>query len=90
MFLARILGTITATSKHRSLEHVRFLVGRRLEGNGSESGEPMVIVDNLGASHGSVVLVSTDGSAIRERYGNNAPVRLSVMGLVPSANEGLT
>jgi len=72
------------------LNGVTLLVGRRVEGDGSESGEPMVIVDSMGAGHGSLVLVSTDGDGIRALCGNNAPVRLSVMGLVPIGSEDMT
>jgi microcompartment protein CcmK/EutM len=84
MFLARIDGTLTSTAKHRSLDGARFLIGQRLEADGSEVGEPIVIIDTLGVSHGGIALVTTDGDAIRTVHGNNAPARLSVMGLLTS------
>jgi ethanolamine utilization protein EutN len=87
MFLARIDGTLTSTAKHPSLEGARFLIGQRLEADGSCSGGPLVILDRLGAPRGGVVLVSTDGDALRAVHGNNVPARLSVIGLL-SSGEG--
>jgi ethanolamine utilization protein EutN len=84
MFLARIDGTLTSTAKHPSLEGSRFLIGQRLEADGSDSGEPLVLLDTLGARHGSIVLVTTDGDALRAVHGNNVPARNSVIGLVHS------
>jgi len=87
MFLARIDGTITATSKHPSLDGARLLIGQRLEADGADSGEPIVIVDTFGASHGSTVLVTTDGDYLRAVRGNNIAARMSVIGLVHSIQE---
>ena len=56
--------------------------GQRLEADGQASGEPLVIVDALGASRGGVVLVSTDGDIQRKLRGNTCPARLTVVGLV--------
>jgi ethanolamine utilization protein EutN len=82
MFLARIDGTMTSTVKHETLENARLLIGQRLEANGAASGEPLVILDTLGASRGGVVLVSTDGDIQRKLRGNNCPARMTVVGLV--------
>lgn len=91
MFLARIDGTVTSTVKHATLAGVRFLIGQRLEGDGSESGEPLVLVDTLGAGVGSTVLVTTDNEQLRAplgKAGNTTPVRLVIMGLVDSQYRG--
>jgi len=88
MFLARIHGKLTATSKHHSLEGIPLLVGRRLEADGTESGEPLVIVDTQGTHHGAVALITTDGDAVRTLCGDDAPVRLSVIGLVSKSQGG--
>jgi ethanolamine utilization protein EutN len=89
MFLARIDGTLTATLKHETLVGCRLLVAQRLEANGRASGEPIVVIDRLGARHGSTVVVSTDGDVLRKRLGNTTPARLSVVGLVDAvAREG--
>ena len=43
MYLARIDGTLTSTIKHETLGGFRFLIAQRLEGDGSDSGEPQVL-----------------------------------------------
>jgi ethanolamine utilization protein EutN len=82
MYLARIEGTLTAAARHDTLAACRFLLARRLETDGTLSGEPLVVLDRLGARHGSTVLVSTDGDALRRLLGDTTPARLSVVGLV--------
>ncbi len=82
MFLARIEGTVVATAKHPSLDACRFLVARRIERDGSVAEEPNVVVDWLGAARGNTVMVSTDGDIAREKFGNNTPARMVVVGIV--------
>lgn len=86
MFLARIDGTLTSTRKHAALEGVRFLIAQRVEADGSESGEPIVVLDRMGATRGTLALVSTDGSLAREWLGKTVPARLVVVGLVDSVH----
>ncbi len=82
MFLARIQGSVTSTVKHETLADAKLLLGRRLEADGSAIGEPIVIIDTLGAGRGAVVLVTTDGDVIRSAHGDTSPARLSVVGIV--------
>jgi ethanolamine utilization protein EutN len=82
MYLARIDGTLTTAKKHGTLQGVRFLIGQRLEPDGSASGEPLVIIDRLGARRGSMVIVSTDGEIARQWLGNTTPARLMTVGIV--------
>lgn len=82
MYLARIEGTVVAAAKHETLTGCRFLVAQRLEPDGELAKEPIVVVDWLGAANGSIVVVSTDGDIARERFGNNTPARLTVIGIV--------
>jgi len=82
MFLARIDGTLTASRKDHRLHGVRFLIGQRLNSDGRTAGEPLVILDRMGAGRGSLVLVSTDGTIARDWLGNGVPARLVVVGIV--------
>ena len=82
MYLARIDGTLTATVRHQSLECCRWLIGQRLEADGRTSGEPLVILDRIGANRGNMVVVSTDGDIARKWLGNTTPARLVVVGIV--------
>jgi ethanolamine utilization protein EutN len=85
MFLARIDGTLTASRKDHRLAGVRFLIGQRLEPDGSPFGEPLVLLDRLGAGRGSTVLVSSDGTIARDWLGTGVPARLVVVGIVDRA-----
>jgi len=84
MFLAQIRGTAVAAVKHPTLEGCRFLIAQRLEADGSLAAEPVVVVDWIGATNGSTVLVSTDGDIARARLGNTKPARMVVIGIVDS------
>ena len=82
MFLARIDGTLTSTVKHETLEGCRFLIGQRLDAGGAAVGEPLVLIDTLGAARGTTVMVTTDNETLRARVGKTTPARMVVVGLV--------
>ena len=82
MFLARIDGTLTSTVKHETLEGCRFLIGQRLDADGGAIGEPLVLIDTLGAARGTTVMVTTDNETLRTRIGKTTPARMVVVGLV--------
>jgi ethanolamine utilization protein EutN len=86
MYLARIDGTLTSTTRHETLEGCQLLIGRRLDARGRAADEPVVLLDRLGARRGSTVVVSTDGAAVRRRLGNTTPARLQVVGIVDRVN----
>jgi ethanolamine utilization protein EutN len=83
MFIARIDGSITSTIKHKSLQGFRLLIGQRLEADGKEVGEPIVMIDTLGAGIGTPVIVSSDGDLARKMANDNStPSRMVVVGIV--------
>jgi ethanolamine utilization protein EutN len=79
---------MTTTVKHETLQACRFLIGQRLDADLAPSGEPIVILDRMGARRGSNVIVSTDGDIARKWLGNNAPARLIVVGIVDEVYRG--
>jgi ethanolamine utilization protein EutN len=86
MYLARIEGTVVATVKHSTMEGCRFLLARRLESDGTPAEEPQIVLDWIGASRGSLVMVSTDGDIARVKLGNTTPARLVVAGMVDNVS----
>jgi ethanolamine utilization protein EutN len=83
LFLARIDGWVTSTVKHRSLGDMRLLIGQRIGEDDEAIGEPMVLLDTLGARLGSRVVVTSDGDLARELLKDNrTPSRMVVLGLV--------
>jgi ethanolamine utilization protein EutN len=83
LFLARVDGSVTSTVKHRSLGDWRLLIGQRIATDGSEVGEPMVLVDPVGARLGTRVVVTSDGDLARQLLKDNrTPSRMVVLGIV--------
>ena len=83
MFVARVDGSITSTVKHKSLRGQRLLIGQRMDADGREVGEPLVLIDDLGAGLGTQVLVTTDGDLARQKLADNTtPSRMMVVGII--------
>jgi len=83
MQLARVLGQITATIKHPSLNGKRMLVAQPLDAGGEPESDPVMVVDRLGAGIGQVVVIDSDGRGARDYIGDaKTPVRWVVMGIV--------
>jgi ethanolamine utilization protein EutN len=54
-----------------------------LEVDGKEVGEPLVMIDTLGAGIGTPVIVSSDGDLARKLTNDNStPSRMVVVGIV--------
>jgi ethanolamine utilization protein EutN len=88
LFLARIDGWVTSTVKHASLGEQRLSIGQRIASDGSDVGEPMVLVDPVGARLGSRVLVTSDGDLARQLLKDNrTPSRMVVLGIVDEVHQ---
>ena len=83
MFLGRVLGNATATVKHPSMEGWTLLLVKALQADGRAiEGDPILVVDSLGAGRGELVMITSDGIGARELLHNqNSPVRWSVLGI---------
>jgi ethanolamine utilization protein EutN len=84
MQLARIIGTATATVKHRSLDGSRMLVVQPLMADRrSPDGDPQIAIDTVAAGIGDTVVITSDGRLLREILKSDAtPVRWSTIALV--------
>jgi ethanolamine utilization protein EutN len=83
MQVGKVIGTATATVKHRSMEGWKLLVVQPYMVDGiTPDGDPQLAVDALGAGKGETVILSSDGKGTRELLGDDTtPVRWSVMGI---------
>ena len=83
MLLARVVGTATATVRHRSLAGWKLLVVQPLAADErSPDGDPLLAIDAQGAGRGDVVMISSDGRGTREMVGDETtPIRWSVLGI---------
>lgn len=83
MLRARVVGHAVATTKHRSLIGWRLLVVQPVAADGVQpDGEPLLVLDHLGAAVGSWVMISNDGQGARELVGDaRSPARWFVLGI---------
>jgi ethanolamine utilization protein EutN len=83
MQLGLVVGHATSTIKHPSLTGQRLLIVQMLTPDETPDGEPVLVIDHLGAGPGGKVIATTDAVQVREMVGTrNSPIRWSVMGLV--------
>lgn len=85
MQLAKVVGRATATVKHESLAGWRMLLVQPLDSRGSSDGDPQLAIDNLGCRKNDTVMLTTDGTAVRDIVGKeNTPIRWAVIGIADS------
>ncbi len=86
MYTGRVVGCATATVKHPSMEGAKLLLVMALRGDGrSIEGDPILVVDTLGAGIGEKVMITSDGIGTRQLLGSDtSPVRWSVLGIPDS------
>ncbi|HTU24371.1 MAG TPA: EutN/CcmL family microcompartment protein [Pirellulales bacterium] len=83
MQVGLVVGTATATFKHRSMQGTKLLVVQFYGADGrTVDGEPIIAVDWLGAGRGDHVLLTSDGRSTRALLKDETtPVRWAVMGI---------
>jgi len=81
--IARVIGTLVSTQKHRALVGAKLLIVQPLTADGTARGTPLLAIDSVGAGVGERVLVVIEGraagDALRKRA---APVDAAVVGIV--------
>jgi ethanolamine utilization protein EutN len=83
MYFGRVMGYAHATVKHPSMEGWKLLLVMALQADGrTVEGDPILVIDSLGAGKGEMVMVSSDGIGTRELIGDpTSPARWSVLGI---------
>jgi ethanolamine utilization protein EutN len=83
MLKARVVGHAVATVKHPSLRGWRLALVQPVAADLRQpDGEPLLVIDHLGAACGAWVVVSNDGQGARELVGDpRSPVRWFVLGI---------
>ncbi len=83
MQIARVVGTLVATQKHRKLEGAKLLLVQPLTLGNRPRGVPLLAVDSVGAGVGEQVLVVLEGRAAGEALRRRAaPVDAAIIGIV--------
>jgi microcompartment protein CcmK/EutM len=83
MQIARVIGTVVATQKHRTFEGAKLLLVQPLNLDDTPRGAPLLAVDGVGAGVDEQVLVVLEGRAAGEALGRKAaPVDAAIIGIV--------
>ncbi len=83
MQIARVIGTLVSTQKHRTFEGAKLLLVQPLNMDDSPRGATLLAVDGVGAGVHEKVLVVLEGRAAGEALGRKAaPVDAAIVGIV--------
>jgi ethanolamine utilization protein EutN len=87
MQLARVVGTVVATQKHRAFEGAKLLLVQPVGLDDTPRGATLLAVDSVGAGVTERVLIVLEGRAAGEALGRKgAPVDAAVIGIVDSVD----
>ena len=83
MQIARVVGTLVATQKHRTFEGAKLLLVQPLNLDDTPRGVALLAIDSVGAGVHEKVLVVLEGRAAGEALGKKAvPVDAAIIGIV--------
>jgi microcompartment protein CcmK/EutM len=84
MILAKVIGNVVSSSKHRDYEGFKLLVIQPVDHTGTPKGKSLLAVDAVQAGIGDTVLVIDEGGSGRAILGapDNRTVRTVVTGIV--------
>ena len=85
MQIARVIGTVVATQKHRKFEGAKLLLVQPLNTDDTPRGAALLAVDGVGAGVDEKVLIVLEGRAAGEALGRKAaPVDAAIIGIIDS------
>ena len=80
-----VLGSVTTTIKHPSLNGRKLMVVQVLNSKGEPDGNPEIVPDFSGAGKGDRVVISWDGIYMTEVYNDPiVPARAWIVGIIDS------
>jgi ethanolamine utilization protein EutN len=83
MQIARVVGTVVATQKNRTLHGAKLLLVQPLTLDDQPRGTTLLAVDSVGAGIGEKVLVVIEGRAAGDALGRKAAaVDAAIVGIV--------
>jgi ethanolamine utilization protein EutN len=83
MQIARVIGTLVSTQKHRKLEGAKLLIVQPLTLDDKPRGTAVLTIDSVGAGIGEKVLVVLEGRAAGEALRRKAaPVDAAIIGII--------
>jgi ethanolamine utilization protein EutN len=83
MQIARVVGTVVATQKHRKFEGAKLLLVQPINPDDTPRGAALLAVDGVGAGVNERVLIVLEGRAAGEALGKKAaPVDAAIVGII--------
>ncbi len=83
MQIARVVGTVVSTQKHRKFEGAKLLLVQPLNLDDTPRGSTFLAVDGVGAGVDEKVLIVLEGRAAGEALGKKgAPVDAAIVGII--------
>ncbi len=84
MLIARVVGSAVSTAKDGRLRGAKLLVVRPTSVTGEVHGEPIVVVDTVGAGEGELVLIAQGSAARRTETTEGVPTDAAIVGILDS------
>lgn len=83
MLIARVIGELVSTQKHRSHLGRKALIVQPLNLDGSDRGDAVVAMDAVDAGVGDRVLLVTEGFSAMTAVGRpQSPIDMAVVGVI--------
>jgi ethanolamine utilization protein EutN len=83
MQIAKVIGTVVSTQKHRKFEGAKLLLVQPLNIDDTPRGVALLAVDGAGAGVHEKVLIVLEGRAAGEALGKRAaPVDAAIIGII--------
>lgn len=83
MQIARVIGTVVSTQKHRKFDGAKLMLVQPLNLDDTPRGHALLAVDGVGAGVDEKVLVVLEGRAAGEALGKKgAPVDAAIVGII--------
>ena len=87
MQIARVVGTVVSTQKHRKFEGAKLLLVQPVTLDDQPKGPALLAVDSVGAGVHERVLVVIEGRAAGEALGKKgAPVDAAIIGIIDAVD----
>ena len=87
MQIARVIGTVVSTQKHRKFEGAKLMLVQPLNAADSARGAALLAVDGVGAGVDEKVLIVLEGRAAGEALGRKAaPVDAAIVGIIDTVS----
>ena len=83
MQIAKVIGTVVSTRKHKKFEGAKLMLVQPLNIDDTPLGHALLAVDGVGAGVNDKVLVVIEGRAAGEALGRKgAPVDAAIIGII--------